>query len=109
MAFDKLLKLGLFPQDLLEKEVDYYILKTEKYGVPLDNRKMYTKSDWIIWASSLTDNVEKAKKLIAPINVYLKETPSRIPFGDWYETVDGTFHMFKARTVQGGCFILLLK
>lgn len=109
LAFDKILKLDLFPQELLEKEVDYYILKTEKYGVPLDNRKMYTKSDWIIWASSLTDDVEKAKKLIKPINEYLKETPSRIPFGDWYETVDGTFHMFKARTVQGGCFILLLK
>ena len=108
-AFDKLLKLNLFSQDLFEKEVDYYIEKTEKYGVPLDNRKMYTKSDWILWASSLTDDLEKTKKLIAPIKKFLAETPSRVPFGDWYETVDGTFHMFKARTVQGGCFILLLK
>ena len=32
----------------------------------------------------------------------------RVPFSDWFETKTGEYHHFIARTVQGGCFILLL-
>lgn len=108
-AFDKILNLGLFPQEIFEKEVDYYIEKCNEYGVPLDNRAGYTKTDWILWSASLTDDIEKRKKLISPINKYLQETAIRVPFSDWYETVDGGKPgSFMARSVQGGCFILLL-
>jgi hypothetical protein len=107
-AFDKVLGLNLFNQELFEKEVEYYLSKAERYGVPLDNRKMYTKSDWLLWVARLTGDVQKRKALIGMIDDYLKTSPDRIPFGDWYETQDGSYHEFKARTVQGGCFILLI-
>ena len=107
-AFDKIFELGLFKQELFEREVDCYLQKAERYGTPLDNRKMYTKSDWLMWSARLTDDMEKRAKMIEPLNLFLQETPDRIPFGDWFETDNGKFNWFRARTVQGGCFILLM-
>ena len=107
-AFDRILGLNLFGKNLLEKEVSYYLTIEQNYGIPLDSRKMYTKSDWLLWVASLTDDIQKRKKIISAIDDYLKNTPDRIPFGDWYESHEGTYHEFRARSVQAGCFILLL-
>lgn len=107
-AFDKILKLGLFPQDLLEREVECYLQKAEKFGTPLDNRETYTKSDWLTWAAALTDDNAKRAQMLGYLNTFLKESPDRVPFGDWYQTTTGEHLHFRARSVQGGCFILLL-
>ena len=107
-AFDKILGLRLFKQELFESEVDLYLEKMNRYGTPLDNRKEYTKSDWLLWVASLTDSVEKKSRLIGALNNYLTESKTRVPFGDWYESAQGTYIEFCARSVQGGCFILLL-
>jgi len=108
-AFDKLLGLGLFAQDVFETEVDCYVEKCNRYGTPLDSRREYTKSDWLMWVAALTECDKKRNTLVAALDLFLKETPDRVPFGDWYETVSGVHHAFRARTVQGGCFILLLR
>ena len=107
-AFDKILRLGLFPQELMESETDYYLQIAGKYGTPLDNREKYTKSDWLTWVTALTDDSEKKKKMISYLNLFLKESPDRVPFSDWYYTDSGKHEQFIARSVQGGCFILLL-
>lgn len=114
LAFDKVLKLGLFPQSVLEREVDCYLQKSRRYGTPLDSREDYTKSDWLMWAARLTEDMEKRKQMIAHLDLFLRESPSRVPFGDWYGTEGGkTIEYgngvtFRARCVQGGCFMLLL-
>ena len=108
LAFDKILGLHLFPAPLYERETDYYVTKTGAFGVPLDSRKTYTKCDWICWTASLTENKEKKAQLIAPIARFLRETPERMPFTDWFDTVNGMPCGFRARSVVGGCFILLL-
>ena len=107
-AFDKVLGLGLFDEKVFAKEITCYLAKTEKYGTPLDTRKMYTKSDWLTWVACLTDDIETRKRFIEPMNEFLKSAPDRVPFSDWYDAQDGKYHGFKARTTQGGCFILLL-
>ena len=108
MAFDKILGFDLFSGECREREVDCYIEKANRYGTPLDSRADYTKSDWLVWSASLTDSIEKKKKLIAPLATFLRETTTRVPFSDWYFTSTGNYRHFRARTVQGGCFILLL-
>ena len=118
MAFDVIFGSNLFDADVREKEVDRYISLSNKYGVPLDSRSSYTKSDWILWATTLTSDIEKRKALIAPIAKFLKESPTRYPFTDWYYTDTGKikgfinkwgrYSGFKNRTVQGGLFIPLL-
>ncbi len=108
LAFDKILGLGLFGGALYEREVDCYVSRLNEYGTPLDTRNTYTKSDWLVWAASLTDSAEKRGKLLDALDRYLKNTPDRVPFSDWYDTVSGKSVGFCNRAVQGGCFILLL-
>ena len=85
-----------------------------RYGTPLDVRKDYGKSDWLMWAAALTDDTDKRKTFMAALGRYLRETPDRIPFGDWYDTAAGEAQkyggglMFRNRSVQGGCFAPLL-
>ena len=100
--------MKLFPAELCEREVDYYLTKMNGYGVPLDNRAEFTKSDWLMWAASLTEDKHKISALTNCLNKYLTESADRLPFGDWYETKTGELIGFRNRTVQGGCFILLL-
>lgn len=107
-VFDKIFNLRLFPQDFLEREVDFCLSYCKRYGIPLDNRAEYTKSDWICWAAALSDDTDKKIAMIKPLELYLEQTPDRVPFSDWYETQSGKYHNFRARSVQGGCFILLL-
>ena len=40
---------------------------------------------------------------------FLRRSPDRVPFSDWFESESGEFHHFRARSVQGGCFVLLLE
>ena len=108
LAFDKVLNLNLFPQDLIEREIDYYLTKANEYGIPLDNRAEFTKSDWLSWTACLTNSKKKCKKILEGIDYYLRAGVDRLPFPDWYQTKAGTLMGFRNRTVQGGCFILLL-
>ena len=98
----------LFDQAMIERDVDYYIKKQNTYGVPLDCRAAYTKSDWILWCASFFDDREQARQMIKPIARYLSETATRYPFSDWYDTVTGEYCHFKGRSVQGGIFMPLL-
>jgi hypothetical protein len=108
MAFDVMFGSNLFDESIREREVDYYISASNQYGVPLDSRSTFTKSDWILWATTLTSDIEKRKKLIAPIAKFLRESLSRAPFTDWYFTDSGFMRGFQNRSVQGGLFAPLL-
>ncbi len=109
ILFDKLFGFGLFDGAMCEEETDRYIAESERYGVPLDMRKDYTKSDWILWCAALTDDKTKREELYAPVLTYMAESPSRVPFGDWYDAKTGRIEHFFNRTVQGGVFAPLLK
>jgi hypothetical protein len=108
LVWDKFFGSSLFSKEVFEKEVNYYISKNNAYGVPLDSRKDYTKSDWILWCAALADSKEQAEQLISPVAEYVKNTASRIPFSDWYETESGDSCHFIARSVQGGIFMPIL-
>ena len=99
---------GLFSDEVYEKELDWYVKKTNEYGVPLDSRRDYTKSDWILWCAAMAKDRETSQKLIAPVAHFLQNTQSRVPFSDWYETVTGEYCHFIARSVQGGLFMPIL-
>ncbi len=109
LVWDKLFHLNLLPDSFYEAEVASYIPRSNTYGCPLDCRKDYTKSDWILWCAAMTENRQVFDGLIAPMARYLRESASRQPFGDWYDTKTGEYIMFRNRTVQGGLFMPLLK
>ncbi|MCB7126975.1 DUF4965 domain-containing protein [Lachnoclostridium sp. 210928-DFI.6.3] len=105
LVWDKLWKSGLFSDEVYEKELAYYKKKANRYGTPLDSRAAYTKSDWILWCAAMDDNTAA---LIQPVAAYLKETTTRVPFSDWYQTDSGRYCYFIARSVQGGIFMPML-
>lgn len=109
LVWDELLQLNIFPKEVAQTEIAWYLTKQNQYGLPLDNRRTYTKADWIVWTATLADDQETFEKFINPLHDFVTSTPSRVPMSDWYETTDATMVGFQARSVVGGFFIKTLK
>ena len=109
LVWDLLFDLHLLPDSFYAQETAYYLTKQNAYGLPLDSRADYTKSDWIAWCAAMAPDRESRMALLSPLARYLKETESRVAFSDWYDTKTGRFQAFINRTVQGGLFMPLLR
>lgn len=102
MVWDRVLNFNIFPKSIAETEMKYYLARQNYFGLPLDSRKTYTKSDWILWTACLTGKPADFKALVDPVYTFATETPDRKPFGDWHETTNGRKEGFQARSVLGG-------
>ncbi|MBQ8551329.1 MAG: DUF4965 domain-containing protein [Clostridia bacterium] len=109
IVWDKLFGTGLIPQDVWNGETRANRTHFNAYGMPLDSRKSYTKSDWIVWTATLCSTKEEFESYIAPLWTAYNVMPSRVPMTDWYDTVTSMKIGFQNRTVQGGLYIKLME
>lgn len=108
LVWDILLDFNLFDENLYKAESELYRKKLNEYGVPLDYRKAFSKTDWMMWASTLDESADNTKLFAKLIRKFLAETTDKVCFSDWINTDTPTHAGFSHRTVQGGLWLPLL-
>lgn len=97
------------PQSVYDMQSDFYPTQALDYGVPLDTRHTYTKTDWMLWCASIA-SVETRDKFLQLIAGWVDSTPTNLALTDLYDAVSGNYPdglSFTARPVVGGHFALL--
>jgi len=107
LVWDKMWGLDLFP-GVAEKEITFYLNRQNTYGLPLDSRQPYTKSDWIMWTASMANNNRRFQSLANNVYKWANETVTRWPLSDWYYTDSPKAVGFRARSVIGGFWMKVL-
>ena len=108
MVWDKVWGTGLFSQEFMDRELENNKKYFNKYGMPLDSRADYTKSDWLVWVASMASERKVFEEFIAPLWSAYNESTTRVVMTDWYDTKSGNMVEFRHRTVQGGLFMKIL-
>ncbi|KAE9368523.1 DUF1793-domain-containing protein [Stipitochalara longipes BDJ] len=109
---DRLLNLNLVPQSVYDMQSDFYSTIEQKYGVPLDTRHYYTKSDWEMWAAAISSESTR-NMFIRDLAKWINETHTNTACTDLYDTRNGDYategrdNHFIARPVVGRHFALL--
>lgn len=106
---DKILGLDFIPKEIYKMQSDWYPHVTNEYGMVLDTRGTLTKTDWEIFAASMSEEPTRQQfvKLIAK---WINETKTWRALTDLYDTKDGGYPRgieFTARPVVGGLFAIL--
>lgn len=108
LVWDKMLGFNIFSPRIMEKEIPYYLGKQNIYGLPLDNRETYTKTDWIMWTATMAPDKATFMKFVAPVHKFMNDTRHRVPMSDWVYTDRADQRGFQARAVVGGYYIKML-
>lgn len=109
LVWDKLMDWHIFPDKVIQTEIPYYLSVQNKYGLPLDNRETYTKTDWIMWTATLASDMETFEKFVDPVYLFMTTTPDRVPMTDWMYTDRPEVKVFRARSVVGGYYMKMLE
>lgn len=110
IVWDKLLRTEIMPKNAFLAEINGYKKDTNIFGLPLDTRSSYTKSDWLIWVATLAESRDDFEAVANPLWEFYNITVDRVPLTDWYNTDTGTkAGWFQHRSVVGGHFIKLLE
>lgn len=108
----KLLGLSIIPQRIYDMQSERYPQVAQLFGVPLDNRHDYTKSDWEMWCASIASPSTRMM-FVNALGYWLNNTNTNTPFSDLYQTTEmggypeDPLVKFIARPVVGGHYALL--
>jgi hypothetical protein len=97
------------PHEIYVNQSNYYAVVMQRYGLPLDSRHLYTKSDWEFEAAAVSEPGTR-KIILDRVAKWINETSTDRPLTDLYDTEgDGGFPgiYFMARPVVGGHFAFL--
>lgn len=107
-VWDRVFGLDLFGSAMWLQETAGYRRHMNPYGLPLDDRSDYTKSDWMVWTATLTEDQDFFEQIVAAMERAYRLSPSHVPMTDLYSSVTSLQIHFQHRSVQGGLFMKLL-
>ncbi|KAL1955192.1 hypothetical protein VTO42DRAFT_8957 [Malbranchea cinnamomea] len=99
-------KIGFVPRHIYTRQSNWYHYVRQKYGLPLDSRHLYTKTDWEFFAMAVSSRYVR-HEILQSVARWVNETSTDRPFTDLHETEgDGGWPgpRFMARPVVGGHF-----
>lgn len=102
-------KPNFIPDHIYTTQSEWYMTALQKYGLPLDSRHLYTKSDWEFQAAAVASK-ETRTAILERVARWVNETVTDRPFTDLYQTEGkGEFPGpdFFARPVVGSHFAFL--
>ncbi len=106
-VWDLLWGTKLFPESFYAGELARYRHEALPYGVPLDDRERYTKSDWEMWVACFGSREDF--EFFADLLWRAYDTMrTRVPLTDWYYADTSEQRGFQHRTAQGGLFMRLM-
>lgn len=96
---------SFLPPELYRLQSAHYHNVLQTYGLPLDSRHLYTKSDWELWSAAVA-SPEVRKELIGAVVTWVNETTINRPLTDIYDTEGKGWSgiYFMNRPVVGGHF-----
>ncbi|KAJ5582417.1 hypothetical protein N7535_001037 [Penicillium sp. DV-2018c] len=100
---------GFVPRHIYQKQSVWYHYVRQKYGLPLDSRHLYTKTDWEFFSMAVASKPVRTE-ILESVARWINETATDRPFTDLHNTEgDGGFPgpNFFARPVIGGHFAFL--
>lgn len=99
---DRLLNLNLFPDSLYAKQDAWHRSSLQPYGLPLDSRSTYTKTDWATWAAAIATTTETRDAIINGVVRYIGNTGDSHgnPLTDLYWSHNGTEFFLFARCLS---------
>ena len=102
---------NLLPSALYLNQSSFYTQVMQRYGLPLESRHLFTKSDWMMQAAAVATSSVR-RELVSRLALWLNETKTDLPFSDLFNTEgDGEFGegiLFIARPVVGSHFSRLV-
>ncbi|KAL9610023.1 MAG: hypothetical protein Q9167_005237 [Letrouitia subvulpina] len=101
-------KTGFVSRNVYKIQSSWYHAVRQTYGLPLDSRHLYAKSDWEFFAAAVTSKSTRSE-ILQSVAKWVNETDTDRPFTDLYETESGGWPgaHFMARPVIGGHFAFL--
>ena len=75
-----------FPSFIHDIELTYYFNKSQKFGIPLDNRQPLAKCDSTSWIAAMASSPQQREQIIDWLYGFVHATPDRQPFPDLYDT-----------------------
>ena len=103
LMYQYALGVNTFPDSVRSSESAYYQTQARPFGIPLDQRHTYTKSDWLSYAAAL-GNTQQRDKIINYLYTFAAASPTREPFLDCYETSSNIGNWGLGRPVMGGLY-----
>lgn len=109
---DVLLGLETFPNDAFRMSSKFFSSVRGEYGVALDNRQDWAKSDWNMWLAA-TFEADTRDEFVEDLWAFMTNGRHHWPFSDRYVSTSargrtpGTPILCRARPTVGGHFALL--